>query len=34
VMLKKNHFELDQNSQFEGFCIDLLQELSNDLGEA
>ncbi|KAI6203785.1 Glutamate receptor ionotropic, kainate 2 [Aphelenchoides besseyi] len=32
VMLKKNHFELDQNSQFEGFCIDLLHELSNDLG--
>ncbi|KAI6219195.1 hypothetical protein M3Y99_01669700 [Aphelenchoides fujianensis] len=32
VMLKKNHFELDQNSQFEGFCIDLLNELSNDLG--
>uniref|UniRef100_A0A915DWI9 Uncharacterized protein n=1 Tax=Ditylenchus dipsaci TaxID=166011 RepID=A0A915DWI9_9BILA len=32
VMLKKNHFEMDKNSQFEGFCIDLLEELSNDLG--
>uniref|UniRef100_A0AC35GLP6 Ionotropic glutamate receptor n=1 Tax=Panagrolaimus sp. PS1159 TaxID=55785 RepID=A0AC35GLP6_9BILA len=32
VMLKKNHFELDENNQFEGFCIDLLEELSKDLG--
>uniref|UniRef100_A0A914CSS2 Uncharacterized protein n=1 Tax=Acrobeloides nanus TaxID=290746 RepID=A0A914CSS2_9BILA len=32
VMLKKNHFELDSNNQFEGFCIDLLEELSKDLG--
>ncbi|KAK0424092.1 hypothetical protein QR680_008499 [Steinernema hermaphroditum] len=32
VMLKNNHYELDQNSQFEGFCIDLLAELSRDLG--
>ena len=32
VMLKKNHFELDENNQFEGFCIDLLEELSRDLG--
>ncbi|KAH7726269.1 CBN-GLR-5 protein [Aphelenchoides avenae] len=32
VMLKRNHFELDENSQFEGFCIDLLEELSKDLG--
>ncbi|CAJ0927228.1 unnamed protein product, partial [Mesorhabditis belari] len=32
VMLKKNHFELDANSKFEGFCIDLLAELSKDLG--
>lgn len=31
-MLKKNHFEMNENSQFEGFCIDLLEELSNDLG--
>lgn len=31
-MLKKNHFELNTNAQFEGFCIDLLHELSNDLG--
>ena len=31
-MLKRNHFELDENSQFEGFCIDLLEELSKDLG--
>uniref|UniRef100_A0A915DKL5 Ionotropic glutamate receptor L-glutamate and glycine-binding domain-containing protein n=1 Tax=Ditylenchus dipsaci TaxID=166011 RepID=A0A915DKL5_9BILA len=23
---------MDKNSQFEGFCIDLLEELSNDLG--
>ncbi|CEF66118.1 Ionotropic glutamate receptor domain and NMDA receptor family and Extracellular ligand-binding receptor domain and Glutamate receptor, L-glutamate/glycine-binding domain and Periplasmic binding protein-like I domain-containing protein [Strongyloides ratti] len=32
VMYKKNHFELDKNSQFEGFCIDLLHQLSKDLG--
>ncbi|CAI2353310.1 unnamed protein product [Caenorhabditis sp. 36 PRJEB53466] len=32
VMLKKNHYELDANSKFEGFCIDLLAELSKDLG--
>uniref|UniRef100_A0A1I8ABH5 Glutamate receptor n=1 Tax=Steinernema glaseri TaxID=37863 RepID=A0A1I8ABH5_9BILA len=32
VMLKNNHYELDQNAQFEGFCIDLLAELSRDLG--
>uniref|UniRef100_A0A7E4VGJ5 Glutamate receptor n=1 Tax=Panagrellus redivivus TaxID=6233 RepID=A0A7E4VGJ5_PANRE len=32
VMLKKNHFELNENNQFEGFCIDLLEELSSDLG--
>ncbi|KAI1700129.1 ligated ion channel l-glutamate- and glycine-binding site domain-containing protein [Ditylenchus destructor] len=32
VMLRKNHFDLDTNSQFEGFCIDLLEELANDLG--
>ncbi|CAJ0584483.1 unnamed protein product, partial [Mesorhabditis spiculigera] len=32
VMLKKNHFELDANQKFEGFCIDLLTELSRDLG--
>lgn len=31
-MLKKNNFEMDKNTQFEGFCIDLLEELSNDLG--
>ncbi|KAK6726829.1 hypothetical protein RB195_004875 [Necator americanus] len=32
VMLKKNHYELYANSKFEGFCIDLLAELSKDLG--
>ncbi|CAI4225801.1 unnamed protein product [Auanema sp. JU1783] len=32
VMLKKNHYELDGNAKFEGFCIDLLAELSKDLG--
>ena len=32
IMLKKNHFELNENNQFEGFCIDLLEELSKDLG--
>lgn len=32
VMLKRNHFGMDKNSQFEGFCIDLLEELANDLG--
>ncbi|PAV57566.1 hypothetical protein WR25_03421 isoform B [Diploscapter pachys] len=32
IMLKKNHYELDANSKFEGFCIDLLTELSKDLG--
>uniref|UniRef100_A0AC35TW41 PBPe domain-containing protein n=1 Tax=Rhabditophanes sp. KR3021 TaxID=114890 RepID=A0AC35TW41_9BILA len=32
IMYKKNHFELDKNSQFEGFCIELLHELSRDLG--
>uniref|UniRef100_A0A915BD08 Uncharacterized protein n=1 Tax=Parascaris univalens TaxID=6257 RepID=A0A915BD08_PARUN len=32
VMLKKNYYELDENSRFEGFCIDLLAELSRDLG--
>ncbi|WKX90931.1 hypothetical protein Q1695_009628 [Nippostrongylus brasiliensis] len=32
VMLKKNHYELYGNSKFEGFCIDLLAELSRDLG--
>ena len=33
IMLKKNHYELDANSKFEGFCIDLLTELSKDLGK-
>ncbi|KIH42680.1 hypothetical protein ANCDUO_27331, partial [Ancylostoma duodenale] len=33
VMLKKNHYELYANSKFEGFCIDLLAELSKDLGK-
>ncbi|VDM79846.1 unnamed protein product [Strongylus vulgaris] len=32
VMLKKNHYELYGNFKFEGFCIDLLAELSKDLG--
>ncbi|KAK6013317.1 Ligand-gated ion channel, partial [Ostertagia ostertagi] len=32
VMLKKNHYELYGNMKFEGFCIDLLAELSRDLG--
>ena len=32
-MLKKNHFELDGSAKFEGFCIDLLAELSRDLGK-
>uniref|UniRef100_F1L369 Glutamate receptor, ionotropic kainate 2 n=1 Tax=Ascaris suum TaxID=6253 RepID=F1L369_ASCSU len=32
VMLKKNYYELDENSRLEGFCIDLLAELSRDLG--
>ncbi|KAK5974778.1 hypothetical protein GCK32_013950 [Trichostrongylus colubriformis] len=31
VMLKKNHYELYGNMKFEGFCIDLLAELSRDL---
>ncbi|KAK6048688.1 hypothetical protein COOONC_13807 [Cooperia oncophora] len=33
VMLKKNHYELYGNMKFEGFCIDLLAELSRDLGK-
>ena len=38
VMLKSHEFEQPQakgsqrNGQFEGFCIDLLTELANDLG--
>lgn len=32
MMLKKNYYELDENSRLEGFCIDLLAELSRDLG--
>jgi hypothetical protein len=42
VMLKSNEFEernygegssrQQQNAQFEGFCIDLLMELAEDLG--
>lgn len=31
-MLKKNSPEMDTNSRLEGFCIDLLAELSRDLG--
>ncbi|VDK42958.1 unnamed protein product [Anisakis simplex] len=32
VMLKKNFYELNENSRLEGFCIDLLAQLSRDLG--
>ncbi|VDK67420.1 unnamed protein product [Gongylonema pulchrum] len=32
VMLKKNWQEMEPNSRLEGFCIDLLAELSRDLG--
>lgn len=32
-MHKTNHYELSHNNKYEGFCIDLLTELSKDLGE-
>ncbi|GMR50924.1 hypothetical protein PMAYCL1PPCAC_21119, partial [Pristionchus mayeri] len=32
VMHKTNHYELSHNNKYEGFCIDLLTELSKDLG--
>jgi hypothetical protein len=32
VMFRQNHYELSGNMKFEGFCMDLLAELSKDLG--
>uniref|UniRef100_A0A914WHL9 Uncharacterized protein n=1 Tax=Plectus sambesii TaxID=2011161 RepID=A0A914WHL9_9BILA len=32
VMYRRNHYDFHGNQKFEGFCIDLLTELSRDLG--